>query len=309
MGCPPIVNLVQRTRELGETSEEPHREEHHSVRSLPASREQEMGSQREVNVRTRDREITRLNRAVDRKERIQCEIQSEKMKWSKLDDQLERALEATLKGDVDRKMETMTAVVYSACKDSFGVKEAKPQPTTPTPNRRENDIRQLRSDIKRLRKRFRTSLEEEKPAIAELTAVNREKLRSLRRAENHRRNRRERRRKRARFTSNPFRYVSKMLGDKRSGNLDKPKEEVEEYLRLTHSDPNRNDDLEENDTVMRPSDPSTPFDDSLLKFKEFQVALKKARVASSPGPNGIPYRVYKNCPKLQRRLFHMFKVI
>ena len=51
--------------------------------------------------------------------------QSGKLKWSNLDYQLEGILEATLKGDVDRKMETMTAVVYITCKEMFGVKQAK----------------------------------------------------------------------------------------------------------------------------------------------------------------------------------------
>ncbi|CAC5417464.1 unnamed protein product [Mytilus coruscus] len=37
--------------------------------------------------------------------------------------------------------------------------------------------------------------------------------------------------------------------------------------------------------------------------------LKKARAASAPGPNGIPYRVYKNCPNLAKQLWRLIKVI
>lgn len=29
----------------------------------------------------------------------------------------------------------------------------------------------------------------------------------------------------------------------------------------------------------------------------------------APGPNGIPYKVYKNCPKLVKRMWKMFRII
>ena len=37
--------------------------------------------------------------------------------------------------------------------------------------------------------------------------------------------------------------------------------------------------------------------------------LKKAKACSTPGPNGVPYKVYKYCPKLARRLWKLIKVI
>jgi len=30
------------------------------------------------------------------------------------------------------------------------------------------------------------------------------------------------------------------------------------------------------------------------KWKEVELAVRKARASSSPGPNGVPYRVYKS---------------
>lgn len=52
----------------------------------------------------------------------------------------------------------------------------------------------------------------------------------------HRRDQRERARKRASFTANPFLFIKKLLGDKKSGHLTCMKEEVEEYLQVTHGD-------------------------------------------------------------------------
>lgn len=71
----------------------------------------------------------------------------------------------------------------------------------------------------------------------------------------------------------PFQYLSKPLVDKRSGELKATKEEVEEHLRGVHSDLRRRD-----------------VRSQLAEVNDF---LKKARGRSKPGPNGIPYKVYK----------------
>ena len=44
-------------------------------------------------------------------------------------------------------------------------------------------------------------------------------------------------------------------------------------------------------------------------MKEASDVVKKARSGSAPGPNGIPYKVYKMCPMLLRRLWTLLKVI
>ena len=154
-------------------------------------------------------------------------------KWSSFDNQLDMILDSTMRGDVDKKIRSMTSIVYNVGKELFGIKLSVPKEQTKKQNRRETQIQDIRKELKNLRKRYNEAPKEERPALSELRSFNREKLKSLRRAENHRRNKREKRQKRARFTSNPFRYVSSLLGVKRSGKLNKPKEEVEAYLRTT----------------------------------------------------------------------------
>lgn len=44
-------------------------------------------------------------------------------------------------------------------------------------------------------------------------------------------------------------------------------------------------------------------------MKEVQEVVRKARSSSAPGPSGIPYKVYKNCPLLLRRLWKIIRVI
>ena len=54
-------------------------------------------------------------------------------------------------------------------------------------------------------------------------------------------------------------------------------------------------------------EPQVDFDSSLPSWHEFNSKLRKARNKSAPGPNGVPYLVYKRCPKVARLLFGYLK--
>ena len=57
------------------------------------------------------------------------------------------------------------------------------------------------------------------------------------------------------------------------------------------------------------SEPTTLLDVKEPTLKEITEVVKKARTGSAPGPNGIPYKVYKMCPKCLRRQCNLLKVI
>jgi hypothetical protein len=61
-----------------------------------------------------------------------------------------------------------------------------------------------------------------------------------------------------------------------------------------NSDPRRNEELGECEKLIKPEEPEHMFDELEPKLREVNDVIRKARVASSPGPNGILYRVYKN---------------
>ena len=44
-------------------------------------------------------------------------------------------------------------------------------------------------------------------------------------------------------------------------------------------------------------------------WKEINEVVKKARSCSAPCPSGIPYKVYKKCPKLLRRLWSLLRTV
>ena len=131
----------------------------------------------------------------------------------------------------------------------------------------------------------------------------------LRRAEWHRRWGRERARKRATFIANPFGFTKQLLGDKRSGRLECSTEEVNHFLQDTVSDSLREQELEPNKALISPAPPTTEFNLREPSLKEVEEIIKAPRSASTPGPSGVPYLVYKRCPELLRILWKILKVI
>ena len=108
---------------------------------------------------------------------------------------------------------------------------------------------------------------------------------------------------------NPFKFTKSLLSDERSGTLESPREEVEEHLFRTHSDPDRNTPLGECSRIEQVNQPEVPFDLKEPSLKEVQDIVKKARAGSAPGPSGTTYSVYKNCPMLLRRLWRLMRTL
>ena len=55
--------------------------------------------------------------------------------------------------------------------------------------------------------------------------------------------------------------------------------------------------------IPRPTEPGQPFKLGDYTLEEVKNFIKKARAKSSPGQDGVPYKVYKRCPKLVVWLF------
>lgn len=100
--------------------------------------------------------------------------------------------------------------------------------------------------------------------------------------EGHRRRQRKRARKRAAFSSNPFSIVKQLLGDKRSGHLSCFPEEVDQFLRNTLSDPQRDQMLGPQKALIEPPPPEVEFDLRELSLKEVQEVVEGARSVSAP---------------------------
>ncbi|XP_078621248.1 uncharacterized protein LOC144887724 [Branchiostoma floridae x Branchiostoma japonicum] len=109
--------------------------------------------------------------------------------------------------------------------------------------------------------------------------------------------------RRAQFIKDPFKFTKTLLGEAKSGQLTSSKDEVEEFLSSTHNDELKDAALEANPSIVVADKPEKPLNISEPSWKEVQEVVRKARAASAPGPSGLPYKVYKKCPLLLRRLW------
>ena len=132
---------------------------------------------------------------------------------------------------------------------------------------------------------YKQASPKEKEGIKDLTTGLRGQLRRLRRAERSLRLRKEKEVKRAQFTKDPYRFTKTLLGKARSGRLTSPKEAVEGFLKESHSDTLRGQALDVHPRIGRSETPK---------------GVK---------PSSIPYKVYKRCPMLLRRLWNLLRRI
>ena len=85
------------------------------------------------------------------------------------------------------------------------------------------------------------------------------------------------------------------------------KNELESHLRKTYSDPDRLTPLSDIDGLVWPSQPSEELNCDPPSLTEVTAVVHKARAKSAPGPNGVPYLLYKRCPKVLGWLHKMLK--
>ena len=77
------------------------------------------------------------------------------------------------------------------------------------------------------------------------------------------------------------------------------------YLKEVCSDEQREVPLRELEGLPELQSPGKAFDNSKFTMSRLQNVMRKKRNASKPGPNQIPYKVYKKCPKLRFYLLRL----
>ena len=135
----------------------------------------------------------------------------------------------------------------------------------------------------------------------------RSKIWSLRKAEKTRKRRWLVKRAKNEFNVNPYKAGKNLLDPKCCCRL-----EVEQKTLDRHKSSNlidNNYDIPLGNLEDLPPEPLLlkKFDKSYFSFDGFLQILSSRRNASAPGLNGIPYKVYKKCPKISKFLFKIFQ--
>lgn len=102
--------------------------------------------------------------------------------------------------------------------------------------------------------------------------------------------------------------MKQLLGDKHSGRLESSKE-VNHFLQDTLSDPMWEQALDANKALINPTWPTAEFNLREPSLKEVEEVIKAAQSASTPGPIGVHYLVYKHSPELPQHPWKTLKGI
>ena len=231
---------------------------------------------------------------------------SETVEWKRLDESLSDLLQKALRGTVEAKLNLFGEILYEECSGRYG-KVTGRKAAEKSKGRREKEIDDLVAGRRQLRRRWRKAEESEREGLKALWDDIRRRLANLRRAERIRRRRKRKEKERANFFKNPFRFARGLLEEKTSGSLEISKEDLEDHIHGQYSDPARNEPLGPPGYVPKPGEPSVLFDASPPKLCEIKRVVWRARSASAPGPNGIPYKLYKNCPSVLKLLWTLMK--
>ena len=204
----------------------------------------------------------------------------------------------------DVQAQTHPDLIYILCRERFGVKTKKEKKAqTRGPSKRQEKCRKLREEINKLKEAYKEAAEEEKEAVKQLQDSKLKELRLAKRAETMKRNRRKFAKNCNKFLSQPFEFAREVIAPKPQGQLKINKEEVEAHLNKAHSDKNREDERRIPDDLYQYDEPEVDYNNQPPTWSEFSKRLRKTRSKSAPGPNGVPYQVYKRCPGVARLLW------
>ena len=223
--------------------------------------------------------------------------------WAKLDEDLSQLLQ-NVGSSPEEKAELHPKLIHSICAERFAKKKEEKKPG---PSRRQTKSMVLRKEVEQLEEQLQKAGSRKRPYIHEKLQDKVKLLRITKRAENIRKRRKKLKQNTREFYQQPYTLSRKVLDPEIKGELKSSKEEVEAFLHQAHSDSKRDEPLEVIDGLHEFPEPAHKYDSSLPTKKEFNEILRKAKAKSAPGPNGVPYRVYKNCPGIAHLLFEYLK--
>ena len=241
--------------------------------------------------------------------RINFPAAASKADWSKLDEILSKLLKVQMKELPMFQVNNLTDTIYNKCLEMFGSKEKvlMDRGEKTHISRRQREIARLKKEKKRLRQQWRRAPDNEKPGLSALRHDLRQRLSALLRAERLRVKKREQRKARFQFVRDPFRYGKSLLDPPKSGTLQVSKEQLDHHFRAAFIDPLGDKELAERSDLPEIPLPKVAFNEGVISIFDISQFLRKTRNRSAPGPNGVPYLVYKKCPGVLKVLHSLLK--
>ncbi|GFR89638.1 reverse transcriptase [Elysia marginata] len=289
MGCLNKSFQQQRTALADKTSENQSRAQHHSAEEIQAEDQDEKLRQL-INVK---------------RQKINFPAATAVEQWEDLDSKIVLKLDSLI-GDstLEHKLATFDDIVYQTSLETFGAKQYQSK-GPPKRSRRQCEMDKLRKQKRNLKKQMKAANSEEKKGLQEIWQHLKARHSALSRAESARKKRSQKRKNQERFLRDPFQFARQLFQQPKSGTLAVSREDLEAHLKETYSYTNRELPLEETAGLIWPAAPGTKFNNKPPNLQE--LVVNKARAKSAPGPNGVPYLLYKRCPNVLKRLHKILR--
>ena len=293
MGCLTLTSRVERTEKSDKSSGELCQVANHSAENAHVTSVEKDSISPE-----------------ERRPRVNFPAAGKKAEWKTLDEELVNKLVPVITSEcsVDRMLVRFTDTIYLHCTTQFGVKETKTNFPQPKKNRRQRKMEAIRNRKNRLRKQWRKAPEAEKAGLKSIWEELKKEHSRLRKAEKARMRRSSQMRSRRRFFKDPFGFSKALFEQPRSGTLEADKTELEAHLRKTYTKNTGNRPLPNLDGLVWPGQPGVKFNARKPTSNEVAKTIQKARSRSAPGPNGIPFTLYKRCPGTRQLLVNVLQL-
>ena len=224
---------------------------------------------------------------------------SNKGMWKGIDEDLVMICWDIVGGSNDERLQKTEEKVYAYLESRFG-EEVKVYDKRPVKEEGETKAircakRDSRKEVKRAKKsKDKTSIEEAKKEYLRLVRLHNKSRRNELRKKRKKADRKEQ----EKFRKNPYDYSKKLLDEQVKGSPTFSKEDADQFFKKEYSDKERAVLYKKLEGLPEVQDPKVSFSMTKLCRAEFDKKLKSRRNKSSPGPNGVPYVVYKRCPRI-----------
>ncbi|GFO23739.1 reverse transcriptase [Plakobranchus ocellatus] len=283
--------MMQRTAIADKTLENQSQVQNHSAKKIQAE----------------NRDDILRHCSSDKRQKINFPLASSGKQWEDLDSILVLKIESLLgKSILEHKLATFGDIVYQTCLDTFGAKQIQTK-CPPQRSRRQLEMDTLRKRKRKLKKQIRAASSEETNGLLVIWCQLKARHTALSRAESARKKRSQKRKNQERFIRDPFQFARQLFQQPKSGTVTVEREELETHLKKTYSDPTREIPLEETTGLVWPAAPGIKFDSKPPSLQEVMAVVSKARAKSAPGPNGVPYLLYKRCPNVLKKLHKILR--
>jgi len=262
-----------------------------------------------------DKKGAELPREIEMKPRVKFPHIADKGKWSKLDNRIFSAIITKISteefrlGDLDEISHLLCSTIYDEAANFCGVekksevREAQGKEGHRSPALLFKLKVAKREARREYRKAVRTGCESGKAYQAFMVAVRLHNDMLRTRAKSKKES--DRARECSRFLQDPNQYAKRLLAPAVKAKVAFSKEVADSYFNNTYRDSKRSYCYQPPLQVPRPAAPESPFPVDFVSFEEFSEICWKKSNGSAPGPNGIPYLLYKRCPQVRRLLWQI----